>query len=34
VVRKSSITCAKAKVKKKVVGVKPVCPKGYRKVAS
>ncbi len=34
VVKKSSITCAKAKVKKKVVGVKPVCPKGYRKVAS
>lgn len=29
--KKSSITCVKGKLTKKVTGVKPVCPKGYRK---
>jgi hypothetical protein len=27
----SSITCVKGKLTKKVVGIKPVCPKGYKK---
>lgn len=30
---KQSITCAKGKVKKKVLALKPTCPKGYRKVS-
>lgn len=33
VVKKLTITCAKGKVKKKVTGAKPACPKGYKKVA-
>ncbi|CAN2218186.1 hypothetical protein MCEMRE196_01190 [Candidatus Nanopelagicaceae bacterium] len=32
-VKKSTITCAKGKVKKKVTAAKPVCPAGYKKVA-
>ena len=30
--KKSTITCVKGKLVKKVTGVKPVCPKGYKKV--
>jgi hypothetical protein len=30
---KSSLTCAKGKVKKKISGVSPKCPTGYKKVA-
>jgi hypothetical protein len=29
--KKTTITCIKGKVVKKVTGVKPVCPKGYKK---
>ena len=29
--KKSTITCVKGKLVKKVTGVKPVCPKGYKK---
>lgn len=29
--KKTTITCLKGKLVKKVTGVKPVCPKGYRK---
>ena len=29
--KKTTITCFKGKVSKKVTGIKPVCPKGYRK---
>ncbi len=32
--KKVSITCQKGKVKKKVVGIKPSCPAGFKKVAS
>ena len=31
--KKSTITCAKGKVTKKVTGTKPKCPSGYKKVA-
>ena len=31
VVRKTTITCVKGKLTKKVTAVKPVCPKGYKK---
>lgn len=31
VVKKSSITCVKGKVKKKITAVKPKCPAGYKK---
>jgi hypothetical protein len=31
-VQKSTITCAKGKLKKKVTAVNPVCPKGYKKI--
>jgi hypothetical protein len=31
VVKKTTITCVKGKVVKKVTAVKPVCPKGYKK---
>lgn len=31
IVRKSTIVCTKGKTVKKVVGVKPVCPKGFTK---
>jgi len=31
--KKVTITCAKGKVTKKVTAIKPVCPKGYKKVA-
>ena len=30
-IKKTTITCIKGKVVKKVTGVKPVCPKGYKK---
>jgi hypothetical protein len=30
-VKKTTITCVKGKVVKKVTSVKPVCPKGYKK---
>jgi prophage DNA circulation protein len=30
-VKKTTITCVKGKIVKKVTGVKPVCPKGYKK---
>ena len=30
-VKKKSITCVKGKLKKKVTGVNPVCPKGYKR---
>ena len=30
-VKKTTITCVKGKVKKKVTGVKPKCPKGYKR---
>lgn len=33
VAKKVTITCAKGKAKKRVTGFKPVCPKGYKKVA-
>ena len=29
--KKTTITCSKGKLVKKVTGVKPVCPKGYKK---
>jgi hypothetical protein len=29
--KKTTITCVKSKVTKKVTGIKPTCPKGYRK---
>jgi hypothetical protein len=29
-----AIKCVKGKTVKKVVGVKPVCPSGYKKVAA
>ena len=29
--KKTTITCVKGKLVKKVIGVKPVCPKGYKK---
>jgi hypothetical protein len=29
--KKTTITCIKGKLVKKVTGVKPVCPKGYKK---
>ena len=29
--KKTTITCVKGKLVKKVTGVKPVCPKGYKK---
>jgi hypothetical protein len=32
-VKKMTITCAKGKVRKKIAAAKPVCPKGYKKVA-
>lgn len=32
--KKVTITCQKGKVKKKVVGIKPSCPAGFKKVAS
>jgi hypothetical protein len=32
-VKKSTITCAKGKVKKKFTGAKPACPQGYKRVA-
>jgi hypothetical protein len=31
VVKKTTITCIKGKVTKKVTAVKPVCPAGYKK---
>jgi hypothetical protein len=31
--KKVTITCAKASTKKKITAVKPICPKGYKKVA-
>jgi hypothetical protein len=31
--KKVTITCAKASAKKKITAVKPICPKGYKKVA-
>jgi hypothetical protein len=31
VAKKSTITCIKGKVTKKVVGVNPKCPAGYKK---
>jgi len=30
-IKKTTITCVKGKVVKKVTGVKPLCPKGYTK---
>lgn len=30
-VKKTTITCVKGKLTKKVTGVKPVCPSGYKK---
>jgi hypothetical protein len=30
-VKKTTISCVKGKVVKKVTSVKPVCPKGYKK---
>jgi hypothetical protein len=30
--KKVTITCAKGRAKKKITAVKPVCPKGYKKV--
>jgi membrane protein involved in colicin uptake len=29
--KKTTVTCVKGKLVKKVTGVKPVCPKGYKK---
>jgi hypothetical protein len=31
VAKKSTVTCVKGKVSKKVTAVKPTCPKGYKK---
>ena len=31
VLKKTTITCLKGKLVKKVTGIKPVCPKGYKK---
>ncbi|CAN2219995.1 hypothetical protein MCEJIRE27_01195 [Candidatus Nanopelagicaceae bacterium] len=31
--KKVTITCAKGKMKKKVTATKPICPKGYKKIA-
>jgi hypothetical protein len=31
VLKKTTITCVKGKLTKKVAAVKPVCPKGYKK---
>jgi hypothetical protein len=31
VVKKTTITCVKGKLIKKVTAVKPLCPKGYKK---
>jgi hypothetical protein len=31
--KRVTINCVKGKVKKSVSGVKPTCPKGYKKVA-
>ena len=30
-IKKTTITCIKGKLVKKVTAVKPVCPKGYKK---
>jgi hypothetical protein len=29
--KKTTIACSKGKLVKKVTGVKPICPKGYKK---
>ncbi|CAB4597013.1 unannotated protein [freshwater metagenome] len=29
--KKTTITCVKGKLTKKVTGIKPTCPKGYKK---
>jgi len=34
VLSKKTITCTKGKVKKSITGVKPVCPKGYKRVSN
>jgi hypothetical protein len=31
VVKKTTITCVKGKVSKKVTAIKPTCPSGYKK---